>query len=1185
MYIKQWNAFRQTEDNLDLSILLINLGGSDTAGPKLTSAVRWAPNHPSVLRRSLDHFFNLNTTDTTFRGVATHILPDSHDCHCLRSLELLLTAEALTQWITNDMSAKPPVPSKNALRALRRLALSSSTLLGAVGGVCGLATISYEARIRVKEVEKIVATKRTLGSVSNGRGRAHVARMCEAAERGEDFTLDLKKNSKRRRIRHQSTSAFDQWSGREGEVLALQESILMLSQRPRSQVSEPQQPSPDTTSATSRVTQISFSGQGISQSRFSNVPPLEYRPTLPETHSTLATSRTVSMAISSPETGTRPLSQSNSRSANEILAATQMPLKRESHRVYARQTRQYVTRSPRHDASATAVRPAQAQAAVEPEASIWGDEGMNPGPYEDISVGSDLEQLPLSRDVSVTSAPDGSFQQWPGLPNSAFSETTEQDEVGENESLEPDIVSGNEFGHAVQESLYGFFTKTHNDSEVSSHSKSETSDDSGHLQAAQHDQGVDDIFATRKLTSGQGMLLEETTIREILDQAYHRLRSFARDGGLSDPAGSANAMEELDMLLDQADQKALSGSVEAIRKKNSKSAVFQAMTRCLDIASPSSIAQAEILFYGFFEKLFPTGKCMEDNLPCRRLAATLLASDPTSKHAAYMLFPLASSQIPNRLYKTATDYLYWFCQSTPNVKEWTEETRKVVALAQQRGVPLHERIIIPTVKELTMANKRRVAHKFVAQMRSTDMDFRFLTSDILLRSHAAAGDWREVEQVLARLHEQGLSRSRPIGFSAVFETVLQQYLRQQSLDRAYDYTIHAIANLGLIPTSRVSCTIITACLQQERYDLIQDWVDMMRQMFPFVDPGTGTAMSAWRFSHVWSDRQSSCEEIEAGCRAMAYGAIKDTFSTPLRDFALEAVEQDLRRRICLSNDFWNDASLDELEESLAKMYLPDIANFVQDFIRKHPNPAKLSNRQREYLQDVLRQIKSTTRLNSLFSGDMPRHKFKNTQVARRLVSSRHVKNDDEALLREKVRSSRFPSRTELWTMLSDIYVGRQRRGEKPAHDVLSFLIPQMTQAYMSVDACYMMSSLYQSPYVQGDRGTPFSHDLFELWLHVSMDAKYGMGIIKVIWAIVDSGIVVKPQLLLLVEIAYIKRATNQRLREEDQKHFLEEGKYLYNKLKARMRDRNAPGEEGKKVRFAEFQTWEEKMRMRLPKGL
>ncbi|KAL4913849.1 squalene epoxidase-domain-containing protein [Aspergillus aurantiobrunneus] len=92
----------------------------------------------------------------------------------------------------------PAVPSRNALRVLRRLALAGST----VGSFCAVATITYDVHRRVNVAERIVENKRTLQTSAPRYDATSAARrlsrMMEAAEAGEFMGLEAWKEEERK---------------------------------------------------------------------------------------------------------------------------------------------------------------------------------------------------------------------------------------------------------------------------------------------------------------------------------------------------------------------------------------------------------------------------------------------------------------------------------------------------------------------------------------------------------------------------------------------------------------------------------------------------------------------------------------------------------------------------------------------------------------------------------------------------------------------------------------------------------------------------------------------------------------------------------------------------------------------------------------------------------------------------
>jgi hypothetical protein len=80
------------------------------------------------------------------------------------------------------MLTKPPlVPSNDALRLLRQLAFASSAL-----AAVGVVTLNYEVYRRIRLAEQCLETKRQIRALSNGKGKASLALLFDAAEKGQD---------------------------------------------------------------------------------------------------------------------------------------------------------------------------------------------------------------------------------------------------------------------------------------------------------------------------------------------------------------------------------------------------------------------------------------------------------------------------------------------------------------------------------------------------------------------------------------------------------------------------------------------------------------------------------------------------------------------------------------------------------------------------------------------------------------------------------------------------------------------------------------------------------------------------------------------------------------------------------------------------------------------------------------
>ena len=828
------------------------------------------------------------------------------------------------------MTTKPsPVPSKNALRALRHLAYSSPTVfVGAVGSICGLALLNHEARQRIKLAEEIVRTKRTIQSVSNGRGQAHIARMCEAAERGEDFTLRTDAESKRRRARHRSTVPLDERILGEEDIITLQQSLQRLSHQRRS---KPQDPEWSTTESSTRPQEIE---KGLSTAQPTHTPrraPVEYWQ--PSNHGVKKYSfrNDALNTVASTHTPRRfQPSRRNTVSAERIRAATLVPVRRESHQVYARQNRQYVTESRRRVSSVTSPRLSPAQASAEhdeikddfpdiftdpehfPEPFTTpsefshrltpdpryvdrrrraGDEADPPGhshefevpeedsqdrdfdstlqhlfadatshddPYSDLRSSEDqlregiLPEAALDTDVShrppeasstepdmTNIVGDEAFQNWPISPVS--------DEAGVRDAgLNEDVLAFDADTEQVLDGNYRqFFASQHRDIYHSLGTSKQTLGIE-HLQASNGKSDNDQAASVPFMPK----LINPIPMWRVLQTAHKRLYMFLAASEPESTSLSAQAEERIQALARKLNLEEAEVMLEAIANDTNPFKAHNAITRCLDTKTSTGNTMAEILYYTFFFR----GRFWLINLPCKRLALELLKNEDTAARAGFVLFPpmlddsdpMETGPAIQTSHRRAAQYLSWFCNNNADPVAWVVECRKVVKVTRMRGEVLHDKIIAPVLRHLVQVGQRRWAQQFLYEMQNTgNLKSTFVSYNIILAGHAAAGDWMAVTRMLEEVHTPGLSRYRATGFSLLFGKVFEEFIRQKSLDEAYDYMMYATGNLGLIPTSTVSMTLVTACLQQSRYDLIQDWIEYMEQHHPRVESGTATDYSAW----------------------------------------------------------------------------------------------------------------------------------------------------------------------------------------------------------------------------------------------------------------------------------------------------------------------------------------------------
>ena len=181
-----------------------------------------AANFPPSKNRPFQLNTNTNAALALFKDLQTSnwaddkwVTPDEAAARAVHEIHPLLRRNMIPKRTNNGTAA---VPSRNALRLLRQLALAGST----VGGFCTLAAITYDMHRRVRVAERIVENKRALQTSAPNYDAASAAkrlsRMMEAAEAGEFMGAESVREDSRRvnRTRHESIDPGIHGGGRAG---------------------------------------------------------------------------------------------------------------------------------------------------------------------------------------------------------------------------------------------------------------------------------------------------------------------------------------------------------------------------------------------------------------------------------------------------------------------------------------------------------------------------------------------------------------------------------------------------------------------------------------------------------------------------------------------------------------------------------------------------------------------------------------------------------------------------------------------------------------------------------------------------------------------------------------------------------------------------------------------------------
>ena len=389
-----------------------------------------------------------------------------------------------------------------------------------------------------------------------------------------------------------------------------------------------------------------------------------------------------------------------------------------------------------------------------------------------------------------------------------------------------------------------------------------------------------------------------------------------------------------------------------------------------------------------------------------------------------------------------------------------------------------------------------------------------------------------------------------------------------------------MAYCGLMPDSRVSTALISACLREARYDFIQEYVQAIRQLYPFLDLGTNGPFAAWYFARAWKEIQATCEDVQKGCLAMAYCATSDPFGKTLRDVAEETVRLDICRCISTILSITTGNKPSEIFKSLRCLDFDKLIESAQDLVG-NPGPQT-----KPYLQArdrLLDQIRAVTRLNKLFGGDHMGDRIEmSTQYKSAIKKRSRVKDaGDSGGFAERIFQERniLPEPEMLWKLIAMHYAHRQRQGLPTDHDLLQHLAVELMRLQRVVEAGQLMNAVHESPYAWGRSATPFGEELLHQWFHAGILLNSPKVMIQALWAFIDSAadVVVSTAFLIRVEAACDKlyKGLVARKRARNPKSFRLELEYLRATLRIRYwRQMGMEAADGRGL-WNEYKTWDE----------
>lgn len=1019
------------------------------------------------------------------------------------------------------MSSSPnPVPSRNALRALRNLAFAHPAVFaGAVGSACCTAAVSCEIQRRVRLAEKLVATKRTLRSISDGKGNARVARMCEAAERGENFLLDQSpaQRRRRRRVRNHSTAPAQRHDEEDLDHPLIQP-----------QWKEPDAGPPSRESHGSSVTQNSRATENSHRSAqrdrlhlWATGPAQNYpykhggashipsRGTVPDTP-----------AIKDSESHLKGTAkhawimdsqrQQNTASAEKVRAASMKVLKPHDYHIYGR-----TSSLPGSDAapvSESIVSDKDKTNVTAAEASIGEVDTKDTTAFE--PFGSTSPRVSSSASASASTPVSGiggvAFIPHDIAPTpDAAGDNAERASSGLRPPRTP-LTNSTTLEPTISEA--GTDGAHQNDTTVSApfQWQSPLSDFISFAGGAEHSSVSD--TANSRSTAGDG--INELPLLEFDHETSEYFRQIY----------GKEAQSDIDVQHSQPPRQ-------------------HPLTHVLNLSLPPRTFQKQILHLcesGQFEEaervyckeynprlhgFFPRGT--------RLLVQHLLSDASTYRQAVQILFPRSHQPTgtrgdrTERLWLRAHYYMQEVCALTPDSKTWETQATAILNAARAEGIAVHASVLESVTRSLCAQGLPKQAEKLINFLTEAyDLD-RFIRLDQLLAlAYARNHDWAAVNRIMQSLQDLGIPRQRPKWYSILFRDIFTLHLQDHSLELTYDYLVNAMGYWKLTPTRAISCSLMTACIRSGDYMHLQQWIEAIRSMWPRVDLGTGSRKLAMEIGMIWIEEQATCEQIERACCALATGAIDDPFSSYFRSVTQQAATADLRRRVevCAEHAGY---SL-RLEGSHVET-LPALVSFAEQCLIQNLTDGECDPDKKLALESLSHQLRALERLDQVMAGGIPEYMAEpqssasehDTALIFPAIEPAKGLEPTTQRVPAALQSSALPHTKILWPVIAEDYARQHRQGRSFDHDLLEHVVIKLQSQGRDVEAAHILESVAESPFVTGRNGKRFSARLFGEWLGIASrltSVKQGH---KAMWAMLDASRDLELTAILLLRAAHV----------------------------------------------------------------
>jgi hypothetical protein len=631
-------------------------------------------------------------------------------------------------------------------------------------------------------------------------------------------------------------------------------------------------------------------------------------------------------------------------------------------------------------------------------------------------------------------------------------------------------------------------------------------------------------------------------------------------------------------------------------------------------ATPGNMLDWKIVdtLHKHFHKKFWTAKPPYfDFYPARLLTRHILETTPTSQRAAKLLFPLhgkemelladyaakgmayPAKQRSRNMFANASKYLQDFWDEGHDSEKVVSELRKIIRLTKMQNIDLGEDLFFGTIRRLSSHGQIEWAQALFDEMvYYHGIEPSFLTRSVLVVGHGRAGDWDRVAKEIETMHNiHDLSRREPLGYSLMFNDVLVEYASRRSIAQTHDFLVHALGYWGLVPTSAISATAIQAFLSHRRYDLVREWIETVRVLFPQVD--TETSRFAWHLGSVFEDINASCVEVEETCKALCYRKDASKVQASLREMVRLALARDLAAKLHAAEVAEARSQKEDNFPAGSPWALAHFLERAESFASGSLAEGGSQSTQSQEARELLSQAESVARLDKLFGTKGKYTTGPSSATVNEQSPSRSFENGThpayiaslQSTLPRELTSDILPTLSEVQRLLNKYYSARYNAGLPTSHAILKYTCQKLRKQDRRIDAMQLLKATFDGPDVQSPTGVMFDLSIMEMWLRFAYEAKSLSHCLTVFWAVLDAGedYLLTSKFVLLANMSCHKVRKNRfdsLATTNPSKH--EELGYLLERLRRRLWANKEVSETKRdKTKGAEYRRMKHEMRQRL----